>query len=333
MDSANDLFATIKGFKNAASDGSSPEQLLFDYCKDVLGAVERLNVDFKEKHDRRDAKLADTDKRNIAKALSGFANSSGGVLIWGIEDERLTPKPIANIEQFTANLARLATHITDPVVRDVDVEWLPSHLNDGSGFALIYVPESALPPHRVILNDAEVKNHYYIRSGESFVVATHTQLEDMFGRRPKPLLSLNTRIEIHSTSGIAPNTKYSFNVVLGMRNDGRGPAKAPFLALQVHPPYAVSRYGLDGNSNYGLKPLTKSSRTKEHQYGASADVVIHAGVAYDITAIDLEIQLTQIREIPDLVIDWRMAAEGSQPATGCSTLTMNDFWNAISEHP
>lgn len=231
MNSARDLFATIRDFKHAADGGSSSEQLLLDYCKDVLGAVERLNVDFKEKHDRRDAKLADADKRNIAKALSGFANSSGGVLIWGLEDERLTPKPIANIEQFTANLARLATQVTDPVVRNVDVDWLPSnHLNNGSGFALIYVPESDLPPHRVILNDTEVKNHYYVRSGESFVVATHTQLEDMFGRRPKPLLSLKTGIEVNSTSGTAPNTKYSVYVVLGIRNEGRGPAKAPFLA-------------------------------------------------------------------------------------------------------
>lgn len=100
--------------------------------------------------------------------------------------------------------------------------------------------------------------------------------------------------------------------------------------MQVHPPYAISPHGLDGNKNYGLKPLTISPRTKEHQYGASADVVVHAGVVYDVTAIAVEIQQAQIREIPDLVIEWRMAAEGSQPATGCSTLTMSDFWNAIN---
>jgi predicted HTH transcriptional regulator len=78
MDQAQELFEKLQSLKNS-------EEFL-EYCNQILGAVERIHVDFKEKHDRRNPKLEDDDKKNLAKAVSGFANSGGSVLIWGIED-------------------------------------------------------------------------------------------------------------------------------------------------------------------------------------------------------------------------------------------------------
>ena len=49
---------------------------------------EHLYLDFKI---LRDASLASLDyKRNLARALSGFANSSGGLIIWGVEARKKT---------------------------------------------------------------------------------------------------------------------------------------------------------------------------------------------------------------------------------------------------
>jgi hypothetical protein len=99
---------------------------------------------------------------------------------------------------------------------------------------------------------------YYIRSGESFVVASHTQLEDMFGRRPKPQLSLSVRIVPTGSSGKVTN----FIIFLGIENIGRGTAKSPLLSIKVHDPYKISNYGIDGNMHFGLPRLANSIRSE-----------------------------------------------------------------------
>ena len=43
---------------------------------------EHLYLDFKLANQ---ADLNRDDRKNLAKALSGFANSSGGIIIWGVE--------------------------------------------------------------------------------------------------------------------------------------------------------------------------------------------------------------------------------------------------------
>lgn len=173
MNSAKGLYKKLAGFKQADGSGRSPQQQLMEYCTQILGAVERFHVDFKKKHNRRDAKLSDDDRKNLAKAVSGFANSGGGVLIWGIEDKTLSPKPITDVQHFVSSMLELAPQVTDPIVQGIDGDWIPSDAGTGQeGFGLIFIPESSLPPHRVILNHKNVKNHYYIRSGGSFVVAS-----------------------------------------------------------------------------------------------------------------------------------------------------------------
>lgn len=308
MNSARKIYEQLISFKETDSSGETPQHHLLRYCSEILGGVERLHIDFKEKQNSSNSQLDDSDKRNLAKAVSGFANSSGGVLIWGIQDSTMSPKPINQVAQFVQSLLDLAPHLTDPIVQDIDGEWITS--DEQGGFGIIYVPESVLPPHRVILNNANVKNKYYIRSGSSFMVATHTQLEDMFGRRPKPSLSLSTRLVLYNRSSVR---SFSVNVFVGIENKGRGSAKSPFLAVKVNPPYEVNRHGIDGNGGFGLEEIASSSDIEEKMYGASANTVIHPGTVRDVALVRVEVdRMTTQNSTPGLVIDYRIAAEGIQ---------------------
>jgi predicted HTH transcriptional regulator len=55
------------------------------------------------------------DKRNLAKCLSGFANSSGGIIVWGVDarknaqgiDCASAASEIASIRQFLSRLNEL----------------------------------------------------------------------------------------------------------------------------------------------------------------------------------------------------------------------------------
>ena len=80
-----------------------------------------------------------------------------------------------------------------------------------------------MPPHRVILNGKDLKDHYYLRTGSSFVVASHPILADMFGRRPRPELALSVRL----VQTVKSHTLWGLGVLLGIVNKGRGSAERP----------------------------------------------------------------------------------------------------------
>ncbi len=48
--------------------------------------VEELYLDYKRSSTTLPAaKLSDEDRKNLAKAIAGFANSEGGVIVWGVD--------------------------------------------------------------------------------------------------------------------------------------------------------------------------------------------------------------------------------------------------------
>lgn len=157
MNTAKDLFEMLRTFKEPDGIGRSPQTQLLDYCSRSLGSVERLYYDFKEKSVASNPDLSDSDKENLAKAVSGFANSGGGVLIWGIEDDTMLPKPVSDAPAFLGSLLNLSHQTTDPIVAGIDGDWIRSDSpTRRDGFALVYVPEEPTPAPQ---GDIEVKRY------------------------------------------------------------------------------------------------------------------------------------------------------------------------------
>jgi hypothetical protein len=311
MSEASKLFKTLCDFKHKANTSKSPEKSLTDYCTNVLGGIERVHFDFKEKSDPRNPLLDDTDKKNLARAISGFANGSGGVLIWGLKDDTIDPKPINSVSVFIVQLLQMCHNVTDPAVPGVDADFLPSDSNSRSGFGLVFVPESDLPPHRAILKCKATQNHYYVRSGSSFRVATHAQLADMFGRRPRPDLAINLDVKVRDQGK-------ELSITIALENNGRGLARYPFLSLEVSRPFGLSEYGIDGNGHFGLPLVDKEGGFRvEHRtlyssmkFGSQDGFVIHSGMSHPVTKIGAQFSPGDRREMRDLLIRYGVAAEG-----------------------
>ncbi|MHB8974579.1 MAG: AlbA family DNA-binding domain-containing protein [Pirellulaceae bacterium] len=309
MDAATKLFEALRAFRTDPISGKSSQQSMLDYCSNNLGGVERIHFDFKEKSQASIPQLDDNDKRNLAKAVSGFSNGSGGVLIWGIEDSSISPRPISRVSEFVDCILQMAHQIADPPVQRVDGDFVPSDQNTDSGFGLILIPESELPPHRVVLSLTKVQNHYYTRTGSSFVIATHAQLEDMFGRRPRPKLDLTYR----KAPRRRRDTEFDMSIIVSIRNIGRGLAKYPFLSLEVDAPHVLSGFGLDGNGRFGLPVIEEASpvrrgRSKDDYrsctFGSQDGFVIHSGMTHPVT-------LMMVASTSDeAVIHYALAAEG-----------------------
>jgi hypothetical protein len=311
-------------------DGMHPEEWLLRYCTEVWEGVERVHFDFKEKSDSRDATLSEPDKKNLAKAVSGFANSGGGVLIWGISDKS-EAKPITEYVKFLGKCLELCVQVTDPVVAGIDGACIASASGENQGYVMIHIPESRIHPHRVILNIKDLRGHYYVRSGNSFVEASHVQLEDMFGRRPKPRLDLDFVLNARKIDSLV---EVWIEVIF--LNSGRGLAKYPYISLSVNEPYYVSSYGADNYGGTGLATLSSSTPYingflrgyRDVEFGSKSGEVVHSGASRKLTQIKAE--YAQSETNPDLEITVQLAAEGCPVETKHFTITQREVLAAIA---
>jgi len=242
---------------------------------------EDLHLDFKRLNEPN---MDRDDRKNLAKALSGFANSDGGIIVWGIDarpnsegiDGACAIIPIQPLQLTISRLNEFTGSHVNPFVDGVIHK--PVITKNDSGFAVTLIPSSDSTPH--VAKGGE--DRYYKRSGDRFTKMEHFEIEDMFGRRPRPILSLSyTVIKGGSRRGDA----LSFLIILGLRNDGRGLARAPYLS--IHPQvYKIYRYGLDGNGGEGLPGLTTARDSQWRSWGGARDTVIHPSTSLDVLALN-----------------------------------------------
>jgi Putative DNA-binding domain len=94
------------------------------------GREEDLHLEFKQKVDRRNGDLDNNDRKAFSKAVSGFANADGGVLVFGIEtrktnygvDQAASLKPITNHRNFRSKLLDSILNTTQPVVDNIQIK-------------------------------------------------------------------------------------------------------------------------------------------------------------------------------------------------------------------
>ncbi len=152
--------------------------------------VEELFLDFKRSSDNgASARLSQTDRGNLAKAISGFGNSEGGVIVWGV-DASLDPTgadvarmkvPIQNVKRFEGWLQGAVSGCTLPAHTGVQHHGIDS--GSCNGYVVTLIPQSTLAPHQCVTD-----YKYYMRAGSSFSPVTHSIIAGMLGRRPQPVI-------------------------------------------------------------------------------------------------------------------------------------------------
>ena len=261
---------------------------------------ENLYLDFKQVEK---PSFTRNDRKTFAKCVSGFANSSGGLVIWGIDarpdesgiDCASEKVPIRELALFLSTLSGLTGDSVDPIAEGIVHKKILDE--EDSGYAVTLIPESLSGPHMAKLGE----DRYYKRSGDSFYKMEHYDIEDMFGRRKRPNLSLTTKLR-----GKGPRTW----IIIGIKNEGRGTARAPYVAFDSPGPFSISPWGYDGNRNEGLPRLSSGTDQLVNRYGANADFVIHPGTSIDITSLFMGLPSTKRQEPPKQVtITYEVAAD------------------------
>jgi len=186
MGRSDELFARLETHGESAID-----ELMADFQS------ENLWLDFKRSaDDGAGAKLATLDREKLAKAISGFGNSDGGVIVWGVDcakdpksgaDLPTGKRPIIKPERFVSWLENATSGCTFPP--HGNVQHLAIRRSSGDeGFVITFVPMSLHAPHQCVQPTNDLR--YYIRVGSNFSAVPHAVLAGLFGRRPQPKLGL-----------------------------------------------------------------------------------------------------------------------------------------------
>ncbi len=192
MSRAEDIFQKLIYFGEDAVDefilNQQTEELFLDFKQAVS-----VGKNFTTLH--RD------DRKNLAKAISGFGNSEGGVIIWGVEcsrdleigDVAKAKVKVQNVHRFLSWLENAISGCTIPSHNKVRNHIISCDEN-GDGFIATYIPKCEIAPLMTTGN-----NTIYIRSGSNNVPAPYAVIAGMFGRRPQPnidLLAGNRKLEV-----------------------------------------------------------------------------------------------------------------------------------------
>lgn len=142
------------------------------------GATETVYLDFK----RETYGSSDSDKKEILKDISSFANSLGGQLVIGIDEEdgaasKVTPITGMDIDQELLRLENIVRTGVEPKIIGLRMKRI--QVQDGS-VILINVPKSFNPPHRVIFKNS---NRYYARNSSGTYELSLEELRMLFGQQ------------------------------------------------------------------------------------------------------------------------------------------------------
>jgi hypothetical protein len=225
MGRAEELFARIR-------DRGTPEI----YAMIEAQIVEELFLDYKQSSTTLPStKLSDDDRKNIAKAISGFGNSEGGVIVWGVVcrqtpqgDIPIAPVLISNAVAFKTLLDNVIGGLTLPAHSGVENIYLLDGTGPG-GFVVTHILSGTSAPYRALL-----QGEYYIRAGSTFLPTPHGVLAGLFGHIPQPIAMPVLRYR-NTTHGVNAAQQSFIRILLEVhvRNDGRGFAEDIFSVADM----------------------------------------------------------------------------------------------------
>jgi len=204
---------------------------------EMLGKQFENNIlECKQKDSPENGNIEIGDKAKFAKCLSGFANTGGGVVVFGLDarkqdgiDEITAIVPISELKKFESGLREIESRVVERNIQGVEYKRLEAEPE--KGLLAVYVPQSLTPPHRSL-----VDRHFYIRAGGTFQPLDLPLIEDLFHRRRRPALSF-----------LARNVGDG-RIWIYLKNIGEGTARDPFLVFELPGGLELSGWELDGNT-------------------------------------------------------------------------------------
>lgn len=163
------------GLYNVLSRYSDLEDLIAE------GEAESLHLECKAPVSPQ---LGKNQKNALGKAISGFSNTAGGVILWGISTTRHAHsgldvlaqiEPIGQCSSLARQLASVVPRLTTPPVLNVTSKTIKRRPRDTKGIVTTHIPRHLGDPVQ-----SNEDNLFYFRSGDEFTVAPYEMIQRLF---------------------------------------------------------------------------------------------------------------------------------------------------------
>jgi hypothetical protein len=188
-------------------------------------------LEYKQASGDTPGKPSANDLNNLAKSISAFSNTGGGVMIWGIKckqgptgDVPTKYKPLEKVNGFRSRLEGRIGRLAVPPPEGIENLIVISNEGD-AGYMVTYIPQANHLPVRSLR-----QNQYYLRSGSSCEIMPHEILAAMFGRRPEPQLKL---VYEPLKAKYTDESCVTFERIYFLQNTGISIARDVYLTLAV----------------------------------------------------------------------------------------------------
>ncbi|WP_254021048.1 AlbA family DNA-binding domain-containing protein [Mesorhizobium escarrei] len=237
------------------------------------------------------AQLTREGRTSIAKALSAFSNSAGGVVVIGVDCRRNTTdgldcanslEPLPNWKAALSALNSAVGDLLQPKNDGVRVAGFPSHADESLGYLVIDVPRSERRPHM-----CQMTGRYFKRSGSASYPMEHYDIEDAFRRRAVPKLKLRT--DVYQFMGVG--LSLHFRIRLWLDNVSSMTAFFPSLTIS-------DLEGIQfGWSDDRLPSVIRMNEGNKVTAYGNAEYVIHPGSTRQIDALQFEAAFDEGRKL------------------------------------
>jgi len=239
----------------------------------LVGQPEDADFDCKEWPQRSDAA-----RGTIAKAACGFANATGGVIVIGMKasgrgadmpDIVRNLAPVTDRKTVASEALDIILKFVEPGIEGVKWKTIPDAGSHPSGFTLILIPAAEGAPRR-----SKVDSRFYVRIASGTIPMEYFQVEERFGRRPLPRLSLHIE-SLQMLERLAWDSNPLRHLLFGLTNAGRGIAKFPGIRFKRATNLKRDDFGIDGNGGFGLPP--RASEPNWIVFRGGVDDLIYPG--------------------------------------------------------
>ncbi len=133
-------------------------------------------------------------KVHLARALSGFSNTEGGIIIWGVSttkhehstlDILSQIEEIGNCDNFSKQIESSIPTLTIPSITNSLTKVIKKSKKDSRGIIITYIPKSLGDPVQ-----SNKEEYFYFRNGDEFTKLPYEMLKRLFASTESPDLHI-----------------------------------------------------------------------------------------------------------------------------------------------
>ena len=221
---------------------------------------ENIHLDYK---DDKALQTNDKGKNEITKDVSSFANSDGGIIVYGLSEKNHIPTAISTFDGNAFTKERLDQIISNiqPHIKGVKIYHIRVEGDISRSIYVVKIPRSSVAPHMA------TDHKYYKRNNFQSIAMEDYEVRDLFFRADRPELEIDV-CEcncINRDKVRYEDDFYIFKFYIGVRNTGRKLCSNFKLALICKPKRFRCDFTLIANSpnvNSLSKTLLDGGRVK-----------------------------------------------------------------------